>query len=50
MFDNWIKSVEDMCSYKYWKSEVFKMNKRVLKFWKDAFDDLTSHRQDKDKD
>lgn len=45
-----MKSVEEMYSYKYWKNELFKFNKRVLKFWKDAFEDLTSHRLDKDKD
>jgi hypothetical protein len=48
MFDNWLKSLEDLHSYKYWKKEVIKFNKKVMQFWKDAFDDLTNNKKDKD--
>jgi hypothetical protein len=48
MFDNWLKSIEDLYTYKYWKKEVIKFNKKVMQFWKDAFDDLTNNKKDKD--
>ena len=48
MFDNWLKSLEDLYTYKYWKKEVIKWNKKVMEFWKDAFEDLTNKKKDKD--
>jgi hypothetical protein len=30
------------------KKEVIKFNKKVMQFWKDAFDDLTNNKKDKD--
>lgn len=48
MFDNWFKNLDDLHSYKYWKKEVIKFNKKVMQFWKDAFDDLTNNKKDKD--
>ena len=42
MFDNWFKSWEDLFTYDNWKKEVIKLNKKVNKFWEDAFNDLFS--------
>lgn len=50
MFDNWFKSVEEVHTYKYWKNEMIKLNKRTLKFWKDVFEDLTSYKDHNKKD
>jgi hypothetical protein len=40
MFDNWLKSFEEMFTYSNFKKEVIKFNKRVNKFWEDAFNDM----------
>jgi len=32
MWDNWIKSWEELYTYKYWKKEIKKYNERVIKF------------------
>jgi len=40
MIDNWLKSWEDLYTYKHWKKEVTKWNKKVLQFWSDAFEDI----------
>ena len=50
MWDNYFKSLEDMWSYKSWKASVLNWNKKVLKFVKDAFEDITSHIDDKKED
>jgi hypothetical protein len=42
MFDNWLKGLEEIYTYKYWKTELKKYNDRVIKFWKDAYNDITS--------
>ena len=48
MLDNWMKSIEDMYSYKFWKKEITKHNERILKFFKDAFDDVFSSKKKED--
>lgn len=47
MFDNWFKSWDDLFTYDNWKKEVIKFNKKVGKFWEDAFNDLFSNKKDK---
>lgn len=42
MFDNWMKSVEDLFDYGKIKKQVEDNNKRVIKFWKDWYQDLIS--------
>jgi len=48
MFDNWFKSLDEIHTYKYWKKEVIKLNKKMLQFWSDAFEDI--FKKDKKKD
>ena len=40
MFDNWLKSWEDLFTYDNWKKEAVKWNKKVTKFWEDAYKDI----------
>jgi hypothetical protein len=47
MFDNWLKSWEDLYTYKYWKKQIIQWNEKTIQFWKDAYEDLTS-KKDKD--
>jgi hypothetical protein len=47
MLDNWLKSWEDLYTYKYWKKQIIKWNKNTVQFCKDAYKDLTS-KKDKD--
>lgn len=46
MWDNWFKNVDDLYTYKYWKEEVKKYNKRVVKFWKDFYADVFNKKDD----
>jgi hypothetical protein len=46
-FDNWLKSWEDLYTYKYWKKQIIKWNEKTIQFWKDAYEDLSS-KKDKD--
>lgn len=49
MWDNWLKSLEEIHSYKYWKKQIIKYNEKVIQFWKDAYDDLiSSNKKDKE--
>lgn len=48
MWDNWFKNIDDLYTYKYWKKEINKMNKRFCKFWEDAYNDLINSKKDKD--
>jgi hypothetical protein len=47
MFDNWLKSLDEIHTYKYWKKQIIKWNKNTVQFCKDAYEDLTS-KKDKD--
>jgi|GEM_PF-6295323 hypothetical protein len=40
MFDNWLKSWEDLFTYDNWKKEAVKWNKKITKFWEDAYKDI----------
>jgi hypothetical protein len=40
MFDNWLKSWEDLFTYDNWKKEAVKLNKKITKFWEDAYKDI----------
>jgi hypothetical protein len=46
MFDNWLKSWEDLFTYDKWKKDIVKWNKKTMQFWKDAYQDLTSKKKD----
>ena len=48
MWDNWFKNIEEIYTYKYLKKEVSKFQKRVCKFWEDAYNDLIKRSKDKD--
>jgi hypothetical protein len=48
MFDNWFKSLDEIHTYKYWKKEIIKFNKKTMQFWKDAFDDMFSNNKKED--
>jgi hypothetical protein len=43
MFDNWLKSWEDMYSYKTFKKTINNYNQKVINFWKDFYNDVFSN-------
>jgi hypothetical protein len=43
MFDNWLKSWEDMYSYKTFKQTINNYNQKVINFWKDFYNDVFSN-------
>jgi hypothetical protein len=47
MFDNWLKSLDEIHTYKYWKKQIIQWNEKTIQFCKDAYEDLTS-KKDKD--
>ena len=43
MWDNYLKSLEDMWSYKSFKKTINNYNQKVISFWKDFYNDVFSN-------